>query len=212
MSERTRSRMDASILFVAPVVFLAGLVAHPFVRTYLDTEVVAEAISGAPSRWAIAHTVIAVGAGLILLAALAIRRRFRIAGEQGWSAIGFALLAVSGVLQGAVVGSEITLSAVVDTGSDLLAVLTEVELWTRPLFIGAIVLFMLGWLSFGVAFRRVPILPPARNRLAIVALIAIPVASLIPQSSGTYLYGIAMLLVCWLVGFGVTARDSSGAV
>lgn len=209
MTNRTRSRIDTLILFVAPVVFLSGLVAHPIVRTYLDTEVVAEAVSEAPGRWALAHMVIAVGIGLVLLAALAIRRQFRIAGEERWSVIGIASLAVSGALLGAVVGSEITLSAVVNSGFDVVAVLIEGEKWTRPLFLGAIVLFMLGWLSFGAAFRRKPILPPARDRLAIIAVIAIPVGSFIPQTTGTYIYGGAVLIVSWTVGLGTALRESS---
>lgn len=205
-----RPGIDRVVLFVAPVVFLAGLVAHPFVRSYLDTGVVATAISGAPDRWAIAHLVIAVGVGLVLLAVLAIRRRFRIAGEQRWSSVAVTLLIVGGPLLGAVVGAEITLSAVVMSGSDVSVVLTEGETWTRPLFIGAIALFILGWLSFAVAFAKVPILPPGKNRLAMVALIAIPFGTFIPQTSGSYLYGLAVLVVSWLVGSGITDRSTSG--
>lgn len=210
MAEQTLTPVDRVVLFIGPAVFLTGLVAHPFVRNYTDTEVISGAISGAPDRWAIAHLIIALGVGLVLLAALAIRRQFRIAGEHRWSGIGVALLVVSGVLLGAVVGAEITLSAVVASGSDVLAVLTAAQTWTRPLFLGAMVLFILGWLSFAVAFHRVPILYPARNRLAIVALIAIPVASLIPQTTGTYLYGTAVLVVSWLVGLEARDRDTAG--
>ncbi len=161
MAEQTLTPVDRVVLFVAPAVFLAGLVAHPFVRNYMDTEVIARAISGSPDRWAIAHLIIPIGVGLVLLAALAIRCQFRNAGEQRWSSIGIGLLIVGGVLMGAVVGAEITLAAVVRSGLDVLAVLTEVETWTRPLAFGAFALFVFGWLSLAVAFHKAPILPPA---------------------------------------------------
>lgn len=208
-TEVARAQVDRAVLFVAPVVFLAGLVAHPFVRNYMDTEVIATAIIGAPGRWGMAHLIIAVGVGLVLLAALAIRRQFQIAGEHRWSGIGLALLIVGGVLLGAVVGAEITLSAVVNSGSDVLAVLTEAETWTRPLFIGGIALFALGWLSFAGAFYKVAMLGQTRSRLAIMALIAIPVGTFIPQTTGSYVYGVAVLVVSWLVGLGVTTRSSA---
>lgn len=161
---------------------------------------IAGAISGAPDRWAIVHLTIALGVGLVLLAAVAIRRQFRIAGEHRWSGIGIPLLIVGGVLQGAVVGAEITLAAVVNSRLDVVAGLIEAETWTRPLFMGAMALFVMGWLSFAVAFRKVPILPAARNRLAIALLVAILIATFIPQTTGNYLLGISMLVVSWLVG------------
>lgn len=204
MAEQTLTPVDRVALFVGPAVFLAGLVAHPFVRNYADTEVIAGAISGAPDRWAIAHLIIALGIGLVLLAALTIRGQFRLAGEHRWSGVGITLLIVSGALQGAVVGAEITLAAVVAEGLDVLAVLSEAETWTRPLFMGAMALFVLGWLSFAVAFRRVPILPPARNRLALALLIAILIGIFIPQTTGNYLLGVAILVVSWLVGLGTS--------
>lgn len=154
MTEDALTRTDRVVLFIAPAVFLAGLVAHPFVHNYMDSEVIAAAINEAPSRWAIAHLIIATGVGLVLLAALAIRRQFRIAGEDRWSGVGIAFLIVSGVLLGAVVGAEITLSAVVNSGAGLLAVLAEAETWSRPLVLGAFVLFVIGWLPASVSIHR----------------------------------------------------------
>jgi hypothetical protein len=60
----------------------------------------------------------------------------------------------------------------------------------------------LGGLCFAVAFHRTPLLPRQLNWLAIAALVAIPIASLsIPQTTGTYVYGFAVLVVSWLVGY-----------
>ena len=206
MSERTRTWAGAAVLFIAPAVLLAGILAHPFVRDYTDTSVVAEAVSVAPGQWAVSHLTLAIGLGLVSLAVLAIRHEFRSAGEQRWSAIGVPLLIVGATLLGAIVGTEITLSAVIDTGGDVLAVREATETSTLPLFLAGVLLFGLGWLSFAMAFYRARILPSAPNRLATVALVAVPIAIFVPQTSGTYAYGLAILMVSWLVGYRMIAK------
>ena len=206
MSERTRTWAGAAVLFIAPAVLLAGILAHPFVRDYTDTSVVAEAVSVAPGQWAVSHLTLAIGLGLVSLAVLAIRHEFRSAGEQRWSAIGVPLLIVGATLLGAIVGTEITLSAVIDTGGDVLAVREATEMLTLPLFLAGVLLFGLGWLSFAMAFYHARILPSALNRWAIVALVAIPIAFFVPQTSGTYAYGLAILMVSWLVGYRMIAK------
>ncbi len=200
ISEQSRRRAGAVVLFVAPVVFVSGILAHPFVRTYLDTHVVADAVGGAPTRWLAAHLTMAVGIGLVLVAVLVIRGQFRDAGDERWSAFGTPLLLVGGALLAALVGAEVTLGAVAHTGGDVHAVLETGVTW--PLVLAGMPLFAVGWLCFAVAFYRSPLLSPPLNWLAIAALIAIPISALaIPQTSGTYVYGFGVLVVSWLVGF-----------
>ncbi len=163
MSERTREWVGAAVLFLAPAVFFAGSFAHPFVRDYTHTGVVADAVSAAPGRWAASHLLLAVGLGLMPLAVLVIRREFRSAGEQRWSAAGLPMVVVGASLLGAYVGTEITLAAVVDSGGDVLAVRVAATTATAPLFLGGVLLFGLGWLSFAMAFYRARILPRALN-------------------------------------------------
>lgn len=201
---------DVAKLFIAPVVFLAGAVAHPFVRTYLDTSVVAAAVSSAPNRWAVAHMLLAVGMGLILLAALVFRERLREAGEERWSERGTILIVLGGVLSAAVVGSEVTLAAVRTSGGDVLSVLEEVQALSFPLFGAGALLFASGWLSFAVAFHRSRPLPGTANRVAIVAMVAILIGFLLPQTSGTYTYGAALVAVCWLVGYDMLTSGQRG--
>jgi hypothetical protein len=205
MSERTRTRVGAAVLFIGPSVFLAGTLAHPFVRDYMDTTVVADAISAAPGQWAVSHVILAIGFGLVLLAVLVIREQFRGAGEQRWSARGVPLLIVGATLLGAIVGSEITLAAVVDSGGDVLAVLEASTPSTLPLVVGGFLLFALGWLSFAMAFYRARILRGVLNWAAIVALAAIPIASFVPQTWATYAHGVAILTVSWMVGYRMIA-------
>jgi hypothetical protein len=69
-----------------------------------------------------------------------------------------------------------------------------------------VLLFVLGWLSFAMAFYRARILPTALNCWAIVALVAIAIAFFIPQTWGTYAYGLAILMVSWLVGYRMIAE------
>jgi hypothetical protein len=194
------------VLFIAPAVFLAGALAHPFVSDYTHTSVVADAVSDAPGQWAVAHLILAIGLGLMPLAVLVIRDQFRSAGEQRWSAAGVPLLIVGVTLLGAYAGTEITLAAVVNSGGNVLAVRVADATLTAPLFLGGVLLLGLGWLSFAKAFHRARILPNVLNWWAIVALVAVPIASFIPQTSGTYTYGIAILMVCWIVGYRMIAE------
>ena len=82
MTERTRTWAGAAILFVAPAVFLAGALAHPFVGDYTTTSVVADAVSAAPSQWAVAHLLLAIGLALMPLSVLVIRHEFHSAGSS----------------------------------------------------------------------------------------------------------------------------------
>jgi len=207
MSERTRTRTGAAVLFIGPAVFLAGSLAHPFVRDYMDPGVIADAVKAAHGQWALSHVILGIGLGLVLLAVLVIREQFRGAGEQRWSALGVPPLIVGGTLLGTIAGSEITLAAVVDSGGHVLAVLEASATSTWPLVLGGFLLFDLGWLSFAMAFYRARILRGALNWGAIVALVAIPIVSFIPQTWATYAHGLAILTVSWMVGYRVIAGD-----
>lgn len=205
MSKRTRERAGAVLLFVAPAVFLAGSLAHPFVRDYMDPRVIADAIRAAPGQWAASHVLLAIGLGLVLLAVFVIREQFRSVGEQRWSAVGVPPLTLGATLLGAIAGTEITLAAVVDSGGDVLAVLEAGATLTLPLVLGGFLLFELGWLSFAMAFYRARILHGVLNWAAIVALAAIPIASFVPQTWATYAHGVAILTVSWMVGYRMIA-------
>jgi hypothetical protein len=112
---------------------------------------------------------------------------------------------VGATLLGAIVGSEITLAAVVDSGGDVLAVQEAGATLTLPLALVGFVSFDLGWLSFAMAFYRARILRGALNWGAIVPLVAIPIVSFIPQTWATYAQGLAILMVSWMVGYRVIA-------
>jgi hypothetical protein len=111
---------------------------------------------------------------------------------------------MGGVLLAPVVGAEVTLAAVVDTGGDVHAVLgTGV---TVPPFLASMALFALGWRPTG------PVAPHAADWLDIAASGAIPVAALAtPQTTGTYVYGLAVLVVSWLVGYRVLTQPPAGS-
>ena len=201
MYTRTRTRTGAALFFVAPIVFLTGSLAHPFVRSYLERAVVANAVTASPTRWWVAHLILAVGIGLLLLEGLAIRDRLRDIGEERWSGRAVTLLILGGTLLTALVGSEVTLAAVATSGRNLLAVMEAGETASSSLISGGALLFSLGWVSFGIALQRAPMLPGVANRAAIVALTVIPIGFLIPQTTGTYIYATALLVMSWLVGY-----------
>lgn len=207
MSERSRALAGAAVLFIAPVVFGAGIAAHPFVRSYVESDVVADAVAGAPERWHVAHLTLSIGIGLLLVAILVIRSHLRGVGEQRWSVIGTPLLIVGGTLLAGLVGAEVTLAAVVESGGDVHAVLATGVTWA---FVAGMPLFAIGWVCFAAAFWRAPLLPGVRNRVAILAMLTIPVWFLVPQTSASYAYATAILVVSWLVGHQV-ATDVTGS-
>lgn len=207
MQGKVSRRAEVALLFLAPVVFLAGALAHPFVRSYLEIGTVAEAVIAAPFRWEAAHLTYIIGIGLILLASLVISDRLQGSGEERWSRRARTFLVVGGVLLAALVGSEVTLSAVVTSGGDVLRVLERGEAMSLPLISIGSLLFVLGWLSFGVSLRRASFLPQTMTRLAMVALALISIGFLIPTSASGYVYGAGLLVLNWLIAY----RMISGA-
>jgi hypothetical protein len=205
MQGRVSRRAGVAVLFLAPVVFLAGAVAHPFVRSYLEIGTVAEAAMGAPFRWAAAHLTYVIGIALILLASVVISDRLQDAGEERWSRRARTFLIAGGVLLAALVGSEITLSAVVTNGGGVLRVLERAEATSLPLISIGSLFFVLGWLSFGVSLRRASFLPQMMTRLAMVALALISIGFLIPTTASGYVYGAGLLVLNWLIGYRMIA-------
>lgn len=209
MSEQQRTRAGAAVLFVAPVVLLAGLVAHPFVSSYLDPGTIARAVTGAPDRWAWSHLLITVGLALILVGVIVIRHRCREKGEQRWSLAATPLLLAGGTLLSAVAGSDITLAAVATSGQDVLAVLAAGETAVAPLYLGGAVMFATGWLLLAVALHRPPILPPLSRWVTTTALAVVAIALFVPQTSATYAYGAALVVANWLIGYRILAAEPS---
>jgi len=215
VSEQSFDRARAAVLFVAPVVLLVGILAHPFVDTYFETSVVAAAVSGAADRWAVAHLIIPIGMTLLLLAVTVIRGEFRRAGERLWSVIAVPLLFIGGAVWGAIAALEITYAAVAKSGGDVLALMEANAALTTPYLLGGALLFVLGWISLAVAFYRVPILPRALNWMAIAGLVVIVLGQALPGTRGTYALGIGPLVVCWLVGYRIISgapMESAAAV
>lgn len=211
VSEQRYDRARAAVLFIAPVVLLAGVLAHPFVSNYLEIGVVAAAVSGAPDRWAAAHLILPIGMALLLLAVVVIRGEFRRAGEQRWSVMAVPLLFLGGAMWGAIAALEITYAAVANSGGEVLAVMETNEAWAVPYVLLAAPIFLLGWISLAFAFYRVPILPDTLNWVAIAAIVLIVLASFIPQTTGTYGWGVGALVVSWLVGYRIMTRASAGS-
>ena len=212
MSAQDRTRTGAAVLFIAPVVLLAGLAAHPFVHNYLDGGVsLAAAVAAAPSRWAWSHLLIALGLGLLLVAVTIIRRRLRDAGEQRWSVVALGLLLAGGTLLAASVGSEITLAAVATSGQDVLATLQAGEHTTAPLHFGGALAFAAGWVCLAVALHRAPILPRAQTWVATAALAIVAGMLFVPQTSAAYAYSAALVTANWLIGYHMLAGKSRTA-
>jgi hypothetical protein len=116
-------RLRVAILFVAPIVLLAGILVHPYVGTYLEMHVVADAVTRAPEMWVASHLIIPVGMSLVLLGVVVIRGEFHRSGEDRWSLFAVPLLYVGGAVWAAIAALEITYGAVAHSGGDVLTVM-----------------------------------------------------------------------------------------
>jgi hypothetical protein len=84
----SRRRWQAASLVIAPAVMAAGMALHPHIGNPADDEFLARlasAVLADPTRWAVAHLIVAVGSGLLVLAFISLRALLRDAGEERWS-------------------------------------------------------------------------------------------------------------------------------
>src|SRR6185503_14673215 len=94
----TVARWRAAAVAIAPLVLLAGFVYHPFLPFLTNPHAAAEAGSADTVRWGIAHLLVGVGSGCMILAFLAIRSLLREAGEDRWSIRALPFIVLGSVL------------------------------------------------------------------------------------------------------------------
>ena len=73
----TVARWRAAAVAIAPLVLLAGFVYHPFLPFLTNPHAAAEAGMADTVRWGIAHLLVGVGSGFMILAFLGIRSLLR---------------------------------------------------------------------------------------------------------------------------------------
>jgi hypothetical protein len=84
---------------VAPLLLLAAFISHPYIGLGPPGEAaVARAAGVSTFRWGIAHLLVGIAGGVVLLAFLAIRSYLRDAGENRWSALAVPFVTIGATL------------------------------------------------------------------------------------------------------------------
>ena len=206
------ANLQAMILVLAPVVMMAGFLYHPHIGDPVDPDFLARlgaAVSADTLRWAVAHLLVAVGSGFILLAFLAIRSRLREADEQRWSSFGLPFIVMGSMFYALLPAMEFAPLAAENSGADPAAAQAALLPWFAPILFTGAFIFAIGAVSFAIGIVRSRMLSPAVTRLVAVSLIVMAVSRLVPLSAiQFYVQGVAGLAALWPLAYSVWKRTA----
>jgi hypothetical protein len=161
-------------------------------------------VSVDPSRWAVAHLLVAVGSGLLVLAFLAVHSYLRGAGEERWSVLGLPFIVMGSTLYALLPAMEFAPLGAVGAGADVAAVQMAVMPWFVPVLVTAAVLFALGTIGFAMGIARSGILSPGLTWLVVGALIVMAVTRFFPVGAAQLYVGpVAGAVALWPLGYAM---------
>lgn len=207
ISATTTALFRAAILLIAPTVLLAGSVYHPWIGNPGGADFLARlaaAVAADPTRWAVAHLMVAVGSGLLVLAFLAIRSYLREAGEERWSVLGLPFVVMGSVLYALLPAMEFAPVAALAAGADVAAVQAALMPWFAPILLTGAAIFALGALGFAIGIARSGVLSPGLTWLVVGALIVMAAARFFPVGAAQLYVGPAAgILALWPLAYAM---------
>jgi hypothetical protein len=213
ISATTMSRLQAAVTALAPAVVSAGLLYHPHIGTPSEPDflaMLAAAVAADPGRWALAHLLVAVGSGLLILAFLAIRSHLRAAGEERWSVLALPFIVMGSVLFALVPAMEFAPLAAADAGVDIQAIQAALLPRFTPVLQTSAVLFALGALGFATGIARSALLSPALTWLTVGALMVMAAARFLPLGAVQMVIGpTAGIVALWPLAYWMWTHAES---
>lgn len=201
------SGSSVAILAIAPVVLLAAILYHPFIRRLPDATAVAEAMVADTFRWGLSHLGVAAGAGLLLCAFIVIRGILAEAGENRWSAVGMPFVALGSVLFAVLPGFELGVMASVEAmgagAGGAAAAQAALDPWFIPTLLSSSVLFLIGALGFAGGFIRSGVLSPTATRVVASSLVIMALVRFVPLGAALHASGLAAVLVMWTTAYEI---------
>lgn len=198
------------MLAIAPAVMLAGFLYHPYIGNPTDADFLANlgaAVEADPVRWAVAHLLIAVGSGLIILAFLALRARLRAAGEERWSAPAVPFVVMGGTLYALLPAMEFAPLAATWSGADAAAAQGALLPWFAPILFSGAVIFLIGAVGYAIAITRAEIGGRRLARFAAAAIILMAAARLVPLNFVQgHAQGLLGLVALWPLAYVLWTR------
>ena len=196
------ARWRAAAVAIAPLVLLSAFVYHPFLPFLTNPHAAADAGSADTVRWGVAHLLVGVGSGLMILAFLAIRSVLHGAGEDRWSIRALPFIVVGSVLYAILPGMEFTVIAVAETGGDVAAAQMAIEHWFVPVIMASALTYAIGVFGFAVGISRSEVLSTGKARLVVIALVLMALARFVPLGVVQfYVQGVAGLVALWTVAY-----------
>jgi hypothetical protein len=193
------SRLRAAIVAVAPIVLLVAFVAHPYIGLGLpDEDAVARAAAANTFRWGIAHILVAIASGLLLLAFLSIRSYLREAGENRWSALAVPFVAIGAVLYAVPPGMEFAALAAAETGADVESIQSALLPWFVPVLLTGGIASAIGLFCFARALSAARGAGLNVPGLTVMALGGMAVTRLVPLNLVQFYVHAAAALVALL--------------
>ena len=199
-----------AILVIAPAVMLVGGGYHPWIGNPGDPgffQTLAAAVTADATRWWIAHFLIAVGSGLLVIAFLATRSYLRDAGEGRWSVIGLPFIVMGSTLYALLPAMEFAPVGAFRTGADIAAVQAALMPWFGPILLASAVLFALGVLGFVIGIIRSDALSPWLTWIVAGALVAMAASRFFPVGVAQLYAGPAAGVVAlWAMAYAIWKR------
>lgn len=202
MPATTKARLGATMVAIAPAVMLAGFVYHPYIPFVPDPAAVAAAAASDTTRWGIAHLVVGVGSGFVVLAFFAVQSYLRATGAERLSDLAFPLIVMGSTLFTLLPGMEFAVLAAARTGADVQAAQTALAPWFVPILLTGAVSLVLGVLGFAGGIARSGILSPRLTRLIVAALVVMAAARFVPLGIVQfYVGGAAGIVALWPLAY-----------
>lgn len=197
------ARPEAAIVALAPAVLLAGLIYHPYIGLGPpDPAVIGRVVAADPTRWGLAHLVVAIGSGLAILAFLAIRNYLRDTNGQRWSAPGVPFIVLGSTLFTVLPGLEFAPLAAAEIGANVQETQDALFPWFFPVLIAGGLLFTVGAACFAKAIADGEILSRPLTLLVAGSLAVLGVSRFIPLAAVQfYVQAAAGVLALWPLAY-----------
>lgn len=209
----TRARWGAAVMAIAPAVMLAGFLYHPHIGNPTDADFLANlgaAVEADPVRWAVAHLLIAVGSGLIILAFLALRARLRAAHEERWSAPAVPFVVMGGTFYALLPAMEFAPLAAAGSGADAAAAQGALLPWFAPVLFTSAAIFLIGATGFAIAVSRVGMGGRRLARVVAPAIILMAAARFVPLNFvQLHAQGLIGLVALWPLAYVLWTRPEA---
>jgi len=207
LSVRATTLFRTVILVIAPAVMLVGSGYHPWIGNPGDPEFfqrLAAAVAADATRWSVAHLLVAVGSGLLVIAFLALRSYLREAGEERWSGMGLPFIIMGSTLYALLPAMEFAPVGAFRTGADIAAVQAALMPWFVPILLTSALLFALGVLGFVIGIVRSEVLGAWLTWIVPAALIVMAGSRFFPVGAAQLYTGPAAGVVAfWSLAYAI---------